>query len=403
MKTEALIIGGGIAGQSLAALLGRAGLDVCLIEGMDPAKRPAAPSARTVAVMQTSLNVIRECGIWDALAPQCTPLRVMRIIDDSSPHADPVTLSFSADEIGLGEFGFNIPDALLRDVLADHLTTIKNVRVIAPAKLQSYSADGGIHATLENGDTIDARILIGTDGRNSITRRLAGIDIDEHDYAQIAMTCLLDHTRAHDFTSTEFHRPGGPFTFVPMPGNQCSLVWVENADDAKAFLSLKKSEFEKAVQDRSRGMLGKITLASTPESWPLKLMKSRSLTAPRVAIAAEAAHVLSPIGAQGLNLSLRDVAALAETMIDAARVGEDIGSAGVLARYESRRRLDIGTRVAGVDGLNRVVSNDLIFLRGLRRMGLKSLDALPPLRALAMHQGLAPMMDAGRILKGDAL
>lgn len=403
MKTEALIIGGGIAGQSLAALLGRSGLAVCLVEGMDPAKKPAAPSARTVAVMQTSLNVIRACGIWDALASQCTPLKVMRIIDDSSPNVEPVTLSFSADEIGLGEFGFNIPDALLREALGEHLKTLKNVRVIAPAKLKSYRADNGITATLDNGETIEARILIGTDGRNSMTRQLASIEFDEHDYAQVAMTCLLAHTRPHDFTSTEFHRPGGPFTFVPMPGNQCSLVWVENAADAKNFLALKKPEFEKAVQDRSRNMLGKITLTSTPESWPLKLMKSRCLTAPRVAIAAEAAHVLSPIGAQGLNLSLRDVATLAETIIDAARVGEDIGADAVLERYESRRRLDIGTRVAGIDGLNRVVSNDLIFLRGLRRAGLRALDTLPPLRELAMHQGLAPMMDAGRILKGEAL
>ena len=403
MQTEALIIGGGIAGQSLAALLGRAGLDVCLVESLDPAKRPAAPSARTVAVMQTSLNVIREAGVWDALASQCTPLKIMRIIDDSSPNVEPVTLSFSADEIGLGEFGFNIPDAVLRDVLAAHLQTFKNVRVIAPAKLVSFKADSQVTATLDDGQTITAKIIIGTDGRNSMTRQLAGIEYDEHDYGQIAMTCLLDHTRPHDFTSTEFHRPGGPFTFVPMPGNQCSLVWVENSADAKSFLALKRPEFEKAVQDRSRNMLGKITLASSPESWPLKLMKSKTLTAPRCAIAAEAAHVLSPIGAQGLNLSLRDVAALAETIIDAARVGEDIGAPAVLDRYETRRRLDIGTRVAGVDGLNRVVSNDMIFLRGLRRMGLKSLDAVPPLRALAMHQGLAPMMDAGRILKGEAL
>lgn len=404
MQTEALIIGGGIAGQTLAALLGSAGLNVCLVEGMDPAKKPTALSARTVAVMQTSLNVIRQTGIWESLAPYCTPLKVMRIIDDSSPNIDPVTLSFSADEIGLPAFGFNIPDALLRDALAAHLQTLKNVRIIAPAKLTGYTHDGAhVHATLDNGVSITAAIIIGTDGRHSTTRQMAGIETDEHDYGQIAMTCLLDHTRPHDFTSTEFHRPGGPFTFVPMPGNQCSLVWVENTDDAKQFLALKKNEFEKAVQDRSRNMLGKITLVTAPESWPLKLLKANKLTAPRCAIAAEAAHVLSPIGAQGLNLSLRDIAALAETIIDAARLGEDIGANTTLARYEGRRRMDIGTRVAGVDGLNRIVSNDMVFLRGLRRAGLKSLDAIPPLRAFAMHQGLAPMMDAGRILKGEAL
>ncbi len=404
MQTEALIIGGGIAGQTLAALLGGAGMDVCLVESADPARKPAAPSARTVAVMQASLNVLRQAGIWNRIADDCTPLKTMRIVDDSAPGTDPVTLSFASNEIDLPAFGYNIPDAMLRDALLSHLETIKNIRTIAPAKLASYKTDGAqVHATLDTGDIITASIIIGTDGRNSVTRRIAGIDVDEHDYKQTAMTCLLNHTRPHDFISTEFHRPGGPFTFVPMPGNQCSLVWVENTDDAAQFLSLKRDAFEKAIQDRSHNMLGKITLASTPESWPLKLLKSKRLTAPRCAIAAESAHVISPIGAQGLNLSLRDIAALAETLIDAARLGEDIGAPLVLDRYESRRRIDIGTRVAGVDGFNRIVSNDVAFLRGLRRAGLKSLGAIPPLRALAMHQGLAPMMDAGRILNGEAL
>jgi 2-octaprenyl-6-methoxyphenol hydroxylase len=406
MKTEALIIGGGIAGQTLAALLGGAGLDVCLVDSQPrPAKgKKGSAPGRTVALMNSSINVIQQTGIWKAIEPLSTPLRVMRIIDDSSPNIDPVTLSFSSREIEQDQFGFNIPNDELRAALSDYLEMLRHVTVFSPASLSTFHTDGQkVYAALEDGQTITANLIIGTDGRGSLTRSLAGIEVEEHDYGQIAMTCLIDHTRAHDFTSTEFHRPGGPFTVVPMPGNRCSVVWVEKTDDAQEFLSLKKQAFEKALQDRSRGMLGKITLASDPESWPLKLVKAKALTAPRVALAAEAAHVISPIGAQGLNLSLRDVAELAETLIDAARLGEDTGSLSVLNRYAARRRTDIATRVTGIDGLNRIVSNNLVFLRGLRRMGLKSLEAIPPLKNLAMHQGLAPGADQGRLLKGEPL
>ena len=181
------------------------------------------------------------------------------------------------------------------------------------------------------------------------------------------------------------------------------VVWIEPGARADEFMRLKKNEFTQALQEQTKDILGAIQLESNPECWPLKTLKAKSLTAPRAVLMAEAAHVISPITAQGLNLSLRDVAALAETLVDAARAGLDIGSASVLHRYERRRRVDINTRVFGVDGMNKIVSNDANAVKGLRRAVLKTLDHAGPLKKMAMRAGLAPEIDAGRLAKGQKL
>ena len=222
-------------------------------------------------------------------------------------------------------------------------------------------------------------------------------------YDQSAITCLINHSRSHSNTSTEFHRENGPMALVPLPGNQSSVVWVEKTETAQDLIKLKKQDFEQTLQDKTQDILGGITLEVGPECWPLCSIQAESLTASRVALIAEAAHVMSPITAQGLNLSLRDVAALAESIVDAARLGLDIGSQSVLRTYEKRRRIDIETRVFGVDTMNHVVSTDILGLKRLRRAGLKSLDTLYPLKTLAMQVGLAPRIDQSRLAKGDSL
>ena len=271
-------------------------------------------------------------------------------------------------------------------------------------RLADYKTSAnGVTATLDNGQIIDASLIIGTDGRKSIVRTIAGIEAKTRDYGQMAMTCLLSHTKPHNFTSTEIHRGGGPFTFVPMPGNASSLVWVEKSEAANDFLAMNKTAFQQAIQDRSLGLLGKITLESTPESWPLMTLDAERLTGDRAVLAAEAAHVLSPIGAQGLNLSLRDIATLAEILTDAARLGEDIGTPLVLARYEKRRRADIKSHTLGIDHLNRAVANDAVIVKDARRRGLQAFDKITPLKSFIMRQGLAPSMDNGRLTSGHSL
>ncbi|MGB4057407.1 MAG: UbiH/UbiF/VisC/COQ6 family ubiquinone biosynthesis hydroxylase [Alphaproteobacteria bacterium] len=396
--SDVLIAGGGIAGLTLGVLLSSAGLDVHLID-MSPPSPNDMPSGRTVALMESSINVLRASGIWDQISPHATPLKTMRIVDESGTEAE-----FNALEIGMEQYGYNIPNSLLRRTLYNAAKKSKTLTLHVPNALKNYEIEeNGALCVLENGTNLHTRIIIGADGRNSAVRRISGIQCTDHDYNQSAITCLIAHSHSHNNTATEFHRPGGPIALVPMPGNMSSVVWIEPTTRADEYMRLKKNEFTQALQEKTQDILGGITLESPPECWPLKTLKAKKLTAARVAIMAEAAHVMSPVTAQGLNLSLRDVAALAETIIDAARAGLDIGSELPLSRYEKRRRLDIHTRVFGVDGMNKIVSTEAGFLKGLRRAGLRIVDSALPLKKTAMRIGLAPAIDAGRLVRGETL
>jgi 2-octaprenyl-6-methoxyphenol hydroxylase len=405
---DIIVSGAGPAGLTMAALLGGTGFSVILVDAEKPfdAAIPVRPSGRTAALLNSSINILKAAGAWPDLEAHATPLKIMKIVDDSvGDHNDERPgVAFHAPDIGHDQFGFNIPNIYLKTALTKHVKKISSILHMTSCRLSDYRVNGQrIQARTENGEILSASVIIGTDGRGSIVRAVSGIDAKKHDYTQMAMTCLIEHSKPHNFTSTEFHRSGGPFTLVPMQGNTSSVVWVEKTEDTKKFLAMKKKDYEQAIQDRSRGLLGTITLKSDPESWPLMMLNARELIGERSALAAEAAHVLSPIGAQGLNLSLRDVASLAETITDAARLGEDIGSDLVLSRYQARRRMDIQSHVIGIDGLNRAVANDLPAMKDLRRLGLKGLDAIPALRDFVMHQGLAPTMDQGRLVSGDRL
>jgi 2-octaprenyl-6-methoxyphenol hydroxylase len=404
-ETDILIIGGGIAGLALAALLGRAGMDVRLVEPFPPPPLgQTTASGRTVALMQSSLNVIRATGAWEKISEQSAALKTMRIIDDSAPGRETINSEFNAADIGLSEFGFNIPNALLRAALHETVQAEKNVHLHTPATLAGYKTDdNGVKAPLEDGTHITARLIVGADGRNSAVRTMASIDCKIHAYEQSAITCLINHSQSHNDTATEFHRPSGPLAFVPLPGNQSSVVWVEETGRAEQLIALKKDEFTQALRKAMNEILGGITLETGPECWPLSTLQARKITGPRLALCAEAAHVMSPITAQGLNLSLRDVAALAETIVDAARLGLDPGTKTVLDQYRRRRALDINTRVFGVDAMNRIVSNDLSVVKGLRRLTLKTVETVGPIRKLAMRAGLAPEIDQGRLTKSGTL
>jgi len=402
---DVVISGAGPAGLMLALLLSRAGLSCALFDPIKP-DGTTPPSGRTAALLNQSIALLKTLGVWEKIAPYSAPLQTMQIIDDSKggTASHPAQVTFDSKDLNVSQFGFNIPNGLLRDQLLQLAHETKNLSLFIPDKIMNFHVDqAGVRIETESKNNVFTRLLVGTDGRNSIVRTIAGIETSQHDYHQTAITCLIGHTMPHHFQSTEFHRSGGPFTLVPLPEKRSSVVWVEKTEDASKILSMPKGAFEHSLQDRTKGILGEITLLSSPESWPLMLLSAKRLTAPRVALAAEAAHVLSPIGAQGLNLSIRDVAALAETLVDAARLGEDIGAASVLNRYESRRRNDIATRIGGIDGLNRMVSTHLTITHDLRRLGLMGLESIEPLKKLAMKQGLSPTLDESRLLKGQAL
>lgn len=403
-RAEILIVGGGAAGLTLALLLANAGVKPHIIEPFPPKPvKDTKISSRTVALMQSSLNIIYAAGQKDFCEEHGTIMEVMRVIDDSLPGQAPVTSEFDAFDIGLPFFSMNIPNDPLRAKLYEDACAHKNI-TIHNVKLKDYTAnDVNVIAALDNDDEIITPLIVGADGRESLVRKIAGIKAKKTPYGQSAITCIINHSRSHDNASTEFHREGGPFALVPLKGNQSSVVWVEKTTKADDLLKLPKDGFQTALQKATNDILGGITLETNPQSWPLCAIKASALTAPRVALIAEAAHVMSPITAQGLNLSLRDVAALAETLVDHLRVGGDIGSKAVLNEYERRRGFDIDTRTFGVDALNRLVRNPRAPVKDFRRIGLKTLNKFSPLKMIAMQHGLAPTLDQGRLASGGSL
>ena len=403
--TDILIIGGGAAGLALALIVAETGISVNVVDPHKPASfAKTTPSGRTVALMNSSLNILGETNIWPRMEPLSAALRVMRIIDDSVPALAPVTSDFDSGAIGLAQYGFNLPAGHLRAALYEEAEKRKNITLHVPAKLDNYTDNGAfLTATLEGGKQINARLLVGADGRGSRVREIAGIKTWSKKYDQSAITCLINHSRSHDNIAHEFHRSGGPLALVPLPGNQSSVVWVEKSGKAKDLMALSETAFTAALQEASNNVLGGLTLETPAEIWPLGALRAKELTRPRMALMAEAAHAMSPITAQGLNLSLRDVAALAESIADARRLGLDIGAASVLENYERRRNVDIRTRMAGVDGMNTLVSSDILGVKQIRRAGLLALDKLTPLKNFAMEQGLAPPIDKGRLARGERL
>lgn len=396
MKTKVLIVGGGIAGLALALKLGNAGLSCGIIDPYAPQSYDVQQhGGRTAAIMGQSIDLLKSFKIWDQIKQDTASLDIMRIIDDGNPALEPIEVNFNATEVGQDNFGYNVPNCYLRKMLFDEAVKNKHIDMLVPHTLQSFVVQNNhIVATLDNEQEIQADIIIGADGRFSKIRDLVGISYSETDYDQIAITCLISHAKPHGNISTEHHRSGGPFTTVPMPDlkgkHYSSVVWVEKTAEAQKYLHLDKPLIEQSLTDKTRHALGNIKLESSLESWPLKALLAHNLTAPRTALIAEAAHAMSPIGAQGLNLSLRDVDILGDIILNAAQLGEDIGSDIILERYNSARTLDLKTRFYGVDQYNKIVSNNIGFIRSLRRGGLNTLKTIPAFKQLAMKIGLKP-------------
>ena len=382
-KSHVSIVGAGIPGLSLALILAGEGVEVTIIDKRPLlAKSDVQPSSRTTALMQGSLDILARTGVWPVFRSECSILEKLSIIDDSSyPRGADLMIreDFSAKELGMDAFGYNVPLMPMTALLADHAKAHKNISIIENIDIDQN------HQAITKAD-----LIVGADGRHSIVRDWAGISVHENDYGQSAITCVISHSLPHNNTSTEFHRKGGPCTFVPFFERKSAVVWVENTKDADAFLKLPKKAFVQALQDRTRGILGNIDLVLEPSAWPLISLKADRLVGQKTALIAEAAHVLSPIGAQGLNLSLRDVGALADLVIKAKEAGRDIGDESVLRAYERDRKRDMMPRHMGVNLLHQMVATDNLLVRGLRRFGLRAMRHAGPVRQFLMQEGLSP-------------
>ena len=297
----------------------------------------------------------------------------MRIVDDTGRLWRAPEVKFDAGEIGLEAFGYNIENRHLVAALEQHARALPALRLVDDQVVEVTPGEEDVSVVLKSGETLHAPLVIGADGRRSLCREAAGIALDERRYPQVALTVSFGHSRPHRDTSTEFHTPNGPFTLVPLPGQRSSLVWVLDPDDAEDIAALDDAELSAEIERASHSILGKVTVEPGRGLFPLTVATARRFGDHRIALVGEAAHVIPPIGAQGLNLGLRDAATIGELAVEAHRqggdIGGDIGSAALLTRYDRLRRADVGTRTLAVDLLNRTLLSDLLPAQGARGLG----------------------------------
>jgi 2-octaprenyl-6-methoxyphenol hydroxylase len=287
--------------------------------------------------------------------------------------------------------------------MAERAREIAALEVIARDAVDIAISTNAVAITLDDGGTVVAGLVVGADGRHSRCRTAAGIETEGRAYPQTALTLILRHSRPHHDISTEFHRASGPFTLVPLPGLRSSLVFVTDPEDAARLAALPDGQLAAEIERRAHSLLGKIELESERDVFPLKVERARSLGARRVALVGEAAHVIPPIGAQGLNLGLRDAATIGELVALAHRAGRDPGADELISRYVEMRRADVSSRTLAVDLLNRSLLSDFLPLQGARGLGLTLLQHVGPLRRAAMREGVAPAAAQPRLMRGEAL
>jgi 2-octaprenyl-6-methoxyphenol hydroxylase len=397
-SAEVVVVGGGPAGLTAAIALAGAGIETALV-----AKPSGAPDNRTTALLASSVTALDTLGVWPHCRADAAPLRVMRIIDDTARLLRAPEVHFAAGEIGLDAFGYNIENRFLLAALEARARALDALTVIEDTAQSVSLEDTRVTIKLAHGDPLSASLAIGADGRRSLCRQAAGIATDAQRYPQTALTFNLGHQRPHHDSSTEFHTESGPFTLVPLPGSRSSLVMVVDPAEAARVAALAERELAAEIERRSHSILGRLAPEPSRGAFPLAIETARRFAVARVALVGEAAHLLPPIGAQGLNLGLRDAAAIGELVVEARRHGGDVGAADVADRYDRSRRADVAGRALAVDLLNRSLLSDFLPLQGARGLGLFLMERIGPLRRAVMREGVQPASAQPRLMRGEAL
>ena len=395
---QAVVIGGGPAGLAAALLLARLGVETAAIF---PPAQPAGADRRTAALFAGSIELLRNLGIWPQLAPLSERMLAIRLIDGQGGLLRAPETIFQAEEAGLAEFGFNVPNAALVAALTDAVVREPGVTVIPGSVAELTALDSGVIIRQQDGRQILAALVVGADGRQSLSRNAAGISSRTWDYPQAAIVCAFGHGRPHRGTSTEFHRPNGPLTTVPMPGRVFSLVWVESRQEAARLRALDDAAFGEALESSLEGLLGSVGDVGPRAMFPLSGLSADTLGQGRIALVSEAAHVMPPIGAQGLNLGLRDVAVLADCVVEAHAAGRSEEAA--VAAYARARAPDVASRIAAIDALNRSLLTELLPVHLLRGLGVYVLGAVPALRRFLVNEGLQPSLATPRAMMPDGI
>jgi len=393
ISVDILVSGGGIAGLTAAAAFGQAGFSVLCVDPSAPVTSRDAEGSdlRTTAFLQPARDLLTEAGLWQRFEAEAAPLQIMRIVDAGGAEPKPrVVKDFNASDISDLPFGWNLPNWLLRREMLAHLDEMPNVELrLGVATKSLLTREREARVALSDGDSAVCKLVVAADGRNSPMREAAGIGVKTTRYGQKALALAVTHPIPHENVSTEIHRSGGPFTLVPLPDYKglpsSALVWMERAPRAQELFELEEDAFNAAMTERSCALFGPLTLASRRTIWPIISQVADRFAGERLALIAETAHVVPPIGAQGLNTSLGDL----HVLLDLAKAApEDLGSRSMLANYQRKRHTEVALRVKGIDLLNRASMAEAPMLRNARAAGLQALYGLPPVRKMLMQMGL---------------
>jgi 2-octaprenyl-6-methoxyphenol hydroxylase len=382
---DVIVVGGGPAGLAAAIALSQSGARTALV-----ARQAPYADNRTTALLGGSVDFLDELGVWQACRDRAAGLKAMRLVDDTGRLIRAPEVRFVADEIGLDVFGYNVANAILVEALEQRASEIDGLARIAEDADSVRSDVDAVTVTTTSGRVLTGKLVVGADGRHSLCREAAGIGVSRRTLQQAALTFNISHTRPHHNVSTEFHTPHGPCVFVPLPGDRCSVVWVASPKEADRLIGLDDDALSAAAERQSHSIFGHVHVEPGRHLFPLAIERPLRYAQNRIALIGEAAHVVPPIGAQGLNLGLRDGIDIAAIVRKARAAGEDPGAPQVLARYGAARRADILSRTLVIDVANRSLLSDLLPMQSLRAVGMHLIGSIGPLRRLAMREGLAP-------------
>ncbi len=401
---DILIAGAAYVGMSCAVAIKSAAphLSIKVVDAAPPGVWEK--DSRSSAIAAAAVRMLRQLGVWDEIEPEAQVMGDMIVTDSRADDpVRPVFLTFEGDREADEPFAYMVPNVAMNRALRRKAKALGISITDGMAATAINNGPAAMRVTLANGDEVSAKLLVAADGVKSKLRDMAGIKVVHFDYGQSGIVVEVAHERPHNGRAEEHFMPGGPFAILPLKGNRSSLVWTERTAEAERLVASDPLVFDTELERRFGHKLGEIKVDSKPKAFPLGLTLAREFIKPRLALIGDAAHGIHPISGQGLNLGFRDVAALAETVVDALRLGQDIGQLDVLERYQEWRRFDTVRTGITTDVLNRMFSNDIAPLRFLRDIGLGLVDRMPRLKEFFIQQASGIVPGAPKLLKGEAI
>jgi 2-octaprenyl-6-methoxyphenol hydroxylase len=397
------IVGGGLAGPALALALADAGFRVCVIDRLpNTVRQDAGFDGRAYALALSSVRLLKGIGIWPMVADHAQPMLEIKVTDGRAGEGPaPWMMHFDHAEIEEGAMGQMVEDRHLRRAILDRLNASDRITHLSEQEVIAQSPDAnGITLTLASGQTVTSRMVVGADGRASGTAQRAGISRTGWGYGQTAVVCAVEHEKPHGGVANQFFMPNGPLEILPLNENRSTIVWRETDTRAAMLAQLPDDAFLDELRPAFGSFLGQIGLAGQRFTYPLNLTLADSMIGERLALIGDAAHGVHPIAGQGLNAGLRDVAALADVLMDARRTGQDVGGPQVLQRYQQWRRFDTATLAIATDTFNRLFSNDNPLLRAARDVGMGVVNAIPGLRRGFVREAAGLTGDLPSLMRG---